>query len=192
METVFSVLESVTLFAGLIYVFLQVKQNIWMWPVDILCCAAAIAVFCHQQLWASMALNAYYLVMGFIGLATWKKDAGHFEEQFIRLRRLSVKTAVVSLAGFLVSGVILHYVLSLTGDSSPVMDAFIGASGVVGTVWLVRSYPQNWYIWIVSDIFSTILCFSQGLHLMAVLYLVYTAVAVVGCREWKSKGRYIG
>ena len=48
METVFSVLELVTLFAGLIYIFLQVKQNIWMWPVDILCCAAAIAVFFHQ------------------------------------------------------------------------------------------------------------------------------------------------
>lgn len=192
METVFSVLESVTLFAGLIYIFLQVKQNIWMWPVDILCCAAAIAVFFHQQLWASMALNAYYLVMGFVGLVTWKKDAAHFEEPTIRLRHLTLRGALVSLAVFIVSGAVLYQVLMLTGDSSPIMDAFIGASGVVGTVWLVRSYPQNWYIWIVSDIFSTILCFSQGLHLMAVLYLVYTAVAVAGCREWKHKGRYIG
>lgn len=188
---IFNILETVTLVAGLVYVFLQVRQSIWMWPVDILCCAAAIVVFCHQQLWASMSLNIYYLVMGCIGIAAWRQDAAKAESGTIRLRHMTLRSGLLSLAGFVGAAAVLYYVLTLTGDSSPVLDTFIGASGVVGTVWLVKSYLQNWYVWIVSDLISTILCLTQGLYLMALLYLVYTVVAVIGLRAWHRDGRYI-
>ncbi len=188
---IFDILEIVTLVAGLVYVFLQVRQNIWMWPVDILCCAAAIAVFAHQSLWASMGLNIYYLVMGCIGIAAWRQDAAKTESGVIRLRHLGLKAGLLSLAGFLGAAAVLYYVLTLTGDSSPVLDTFIGASGVIGTIWLVKSYLQNWYVWIASDLISTILCLTQGLYLMALLYLVYTIVAVIGFFEWRRDGKYI-
>ncbi len=189
---IFSFLETFALFAGLVYVLLQVKQSIWMWPVDILCCMATIAVFAHQHLWASMGLNIYYLVMGVVGISAWKKDEGQVQEGVLRLRRLSLRAALYSLAGFAFSCAVLFFALGAAGDSAVVPDAFIGASGVIGTVWLVKSYPQNWLVWIISDIVSTLLCYTQGLYPMAALYLVYTVVAVVGWIKWRRDGRYIG
>ena len=82
----FSVLESLTLVFGLAYVLLQVKQSRWMWPVDILCCIAAVIVFAHQRLWASMGLNVYYLIMGFVGIVAWNKDAQKVENEQMRVR----------------------------------------------------------------------------------------------------------
>ena len=187
----FSVLESLTLVLGLAYVLLQVKQSRWMWPVDILCCIAAVIVFAHQRLWASMGLNVYYLIMGFVGIVAWNKDAQKVENEQMRVRKMSRKTLVVSLLAMVVSGMGLYYVLKLTGDASPAVDAIVGASGIVGTVWLVRTYLENWIVWLFSDIVSTLLCLSQGLYWMMALYLVYTITAVIGWREWRSKAVYI-
>ena len=188
---VFSVLESLSLVFGLAYVLLQVKQSRWMWPVDILCCIATVIVFAHQRLWASMGLNVYYLIMGFVGMAAWKKDAQKVENEQMRLRRMSRKTLAVSLTAMVVSGIGLYCVLKLTGDASPAVDAIVGASGIVGTVWLVRTYLENWIVWLFSDIVSTLLCLSQELYGLMALYLVYTITAIIGWREWKSKAVYI-
>ncbi|MGM9788388.1 MAG: nicotinamide riboside transporter PnuC [Candidatus Cryptobacteroides sp.] len=186
---IFTFLENASLLLGLVYVWLQVKQNRWMWPVDILCCVALIVVFAHQRLWASMGLNIYYLLMGVIGIMEWKKESEKVEG--IKIRKMSLKTALLSLVAFIPVLIILFLILKATGDPYPLTDAFIGASGVIGTVWLVRLHIENWAVWLISDIVSTILCFVSGLYSMSVLYLVYTLMSIVGWRQWKKEGRYI-
>lgn len=188
---IFQILETFTLASGLVYIFLQIKQNRWMWPIDILCCLAAVVVFAHQCLWASMGLNVYYLVMGIIGWFSWKKDVQKTGEKGIRIRKMSVATLIGSVFAFAASLALLFWALKITGDPSPFMDALVGASGIVGTVFLVRTYLENWYVWIVSDTISAVLCLIQGLYFMAVLYLLYTVMAVVGLLEWRRSGKYI-
>lgn len=188
---IFQILETFTLVSGLVYIFLQVRQNRWMWPIDVLCCFAAIVVFAHQSLWASMGLNIYYLVMGIAGWFSWKRDAKKTGENGIRIRQMSAMARIGSLLGFVASFVLLYWALKVTADPSPFADALVGASGIVGTVLLVRSYLENWYVWLFSDTLSLLLCFMQGLYFMAILYLVYTAMAVVGLLEWRRDGKYI-
>lgn len=187
---IFQILENAALFLGLVYVWLQVKQNRWMWPVDIFCCAALIAVFAQQRLWASMALNAYYLIMGVIGILEWNKAEVKSSEG-VKIRKMSKKTALLSLLAFVPTLALLFFLLRAASDPYPLTDAFIGASGVIGTIWLVRLHLENWIIWLISDIVSTILCLVSGLYPMAVLYLVYTLMSIVGWRQWKKEGRYI-
>lgn len=188
---IFAVLEQFSLFAGLVYIFLQVKQNRWMWPVDILCCIATICVFAHQGLWASMGLNVYYLIMGFVGLAAWGRDEKKAEEGTLRLRRLPAGETVVWASVFLTASAILYFVLRHFGDPSPLFDALVGGSGIVGTVWLVRCYLANWWVWIFSDLISVVMCLMQGLYGLAVLYGVYLVMAFVGYVQWKRDGKYI-
>lgn len=187
---IFQILENAALFLGLVYVWLQVKQNRWMWPVDIFCCAALIAVFAQQRLWASMALNVYYLIMGVIGILEWNKAEVKSSEG-VKIRKMSKKIALLSLLAFVPTLALLFFLLRVASDPYPLTDAFIGASGVIGTIWLVRLHLENWIIWLISDIVSTILCLVSGLYPMAVLYLVYTLMSIVGWRQWKKEGRYI-
>ena len=59
------------------------------------------------------------------------------------------------------------------------------------TWWLVRSYIAQWWIWILADTMSTILCATQGMWWMTALYAAYALSAVYGYIHWKMHGRYV-
>ena len=62
--------------AGIIYVFLEIRQNIWLWPVGIVTSAVYIYVFFTGKLYADMSLQGYYLAISVIGWYWWLKGSG--------------------------------------------------------------------------------------------------------------------
>ncbi len=62
---------------GIIYVFLEVRQNLWLWPVGIVTSAVYIWVFFTHKIYADMSLQGYYLVISFLGWYWWAKGRGH-------------------------------------------------------------------------------------------------------------------
>lgn len=61
---------------GIIYVFLEIRQNIWLWPVGIVTSAVYIWVFFTGKLYADMGLQGYYLVISVFGWYWWVRGAG--------------------------------------------------------------------------------------------------------------------
>ena len=53
---------------GIIYVFLEIRQNIWLWPVGIVTSAVYILVFFTSKFYADMSLQVYYLVISCSGM----------------------------------------------------------------------------------------------------------------------------
>jgi len=47
--------------AGLVYIFLSIKENIWLWPVGVITSAVYIYVFFISKFYADMGLQVYYL-----------------------------------------------------------------------------------------------------------------------------------
>jgi nicotinamide mononucleotide transporter len=62
---------------GIIYVFLEIRQTIWLWPVGIITSAVYILVFFTSKFYADMSLQVYYLVISFFGWYWWAKGSGH-------------------------------------------------------------------------------------------------------------------
>ena len=62
---------------GIIYVFLEIRQNIWLWPVGIITSAVYMVVFFTSKFYADMSLQGYYLAISCIGWYWWVKGAGH-------------------------------------------------------------------------------------------------------------------
>ncbi len=62
---------------GIIYVFLEIRQTIWLWPVGIITSAVYIWVFFTSKFYADMSLQGYYLVISVLGWYWWWKGAGH-------------------------------------------------------------------------------------------------------------------
>jgi nicotinamide mononucleotide transporter len=60
---------------GIIYVFLEIRQNIWLWPVGIMTSAVYILVFFTSKFYADMSLQGYYLVISVVGWYWWRKGA---------------------------------------------------------------------------------------------------------------------
>jgi nicotinamide mononucleotide transporter len=61
---------------GIIYVFLEIRQTIWLWPVGIITSAVYIWIFFTSKFYADMSLQCYYLVISCLGWYWWAKGAG--------------------------------------------------------------------------------------------------------------------
>lgn len=193
-------MEIFTLVTGVIYIILEIRQKNLMWLVGVLTSVAAMWVFFRQGLYASFALNTYYLVTSFIGLWQWSRDKKKLvsEGDRIHLNRLTAKTVAVS-AVVMVLGtfglVELMQWLNSAGilQENPMsyLDSAATILSAIATWWLVRSYIQQWWLWIVADLMSTLLCASQGMWWMTALYAAYTLSAVYGWAHWHRNGKYI-
>ena len=65
---------------GIIYVFLEIRQTIWLWPVGIITSAVYIWVFFTSKFYADMSLQGYYLVISILGWYWWAKGTGQKKE----------------------------------------------------------------------------------------------------------------
>lgn len=187
-----------TLVTGVIYIVLEIRQKNFMWVVGIATSIAAMWVFFRQGLYASFGLNTYYLVTSFIGLWQWRKAKAGMAEAMetedadaVHLHRLSWRTVLVSLAVAVAGIFVLAELMELLENPMSYLDAAVAVLSAVATWWLVRSYIEQWWLWIVADTLSTILCATQGMWWMAALYAAYTLSAVYGYVHWKRKGLYI-
>lgn len=189
-------MEIFTLVTGIIYMILEIRHHRFMWVVGVLTSAAAMWVFFRQGLYASFGLNTYYLITAFVGLWHWTRDSRRLaveenvaEDEVIVLNRLSLKTVLLSLA-FSVAGIFaLAWVMDLVENPMSYLDSAVTVLSIVATWWLVKSYIEQWWLWILADTLSMILCLTQGMWWMAVLYAAYTASAFIGLLYWRRHGR---
>ena len=207
-----NVIEIFTLVTGVIYIILEIRQKNLMWLIGVLTSVAAMWVFFRQGLYASFALNTYYLVTSFVGLWQWSKDKKKLEGEIaaasgvevqphgdrIHLNRLTAKTVAVSAVVMVLGtfGLVelmqwLHSAGILQENPMSYLDSAATVLSAIATWLLVRSYIQQWWLWIAADLMSTILCASQGMWWMTALYAAYTLSAVYGWTHWKRNGRYI-
>ena len=200
-------LQIFTLVTGVLYMIFEVRQKNFMWVVGIATSLAAMWVFFRQGLYASFGLNTYYFITAFIGLWHWRRDKKAISSasegeatsgDVIVLNRLTWKTVLVSVLVCLVGTLALSMGMSLLHDAGilkenpmSLLDSAVTALSVVATWWLVRSYLAQWWLWIVADIMTTVLCLTQGMWWMAALYVAYVVTAVIGLVHWKKRGRYV-
>ena len=196
-----------TLITGVLYIIFEIRQKNFMWVVGIATSLAAMWVFFRQGLYASFGLNTYYFITAFIGLWHWTRDKQSAlvpsenteqDKDVIVLNRLSWKTVVISLIICVVGIIVLSYGMTILNECGileenpmSLLDSAVTVLSAVATWWLVRSYLAQWWLWIVADIMSTVLCASQGMWWMAALYLAYVVAAVYGLAYWKKYGRYL-
>lgn len=187
-------IQAIEIFAavtGIIYAVLEILQKNAMWVVGILTSAACAFSFGVQHVWASMGLNIYYVVMSVIGLYKWRKDSAQVGEGEIHLNPLTRGTvfwsAIAALAGILA----FVWILRITGDAAPELDAAATVLSIIGTWWLAMSYKEQWFLWIVADVITTTLCIVTGQYALAVLYFAYIVSAVYGYFHWKRRGKVV-
>ena len=191
-----------TLVTGVIYIILEIRQKNLMWVVGIATSLAAMWVFFRQGLYASFGLNTYYLVTAFIGLWQWGKDRQRLGTvtpkkskkkniPTIHLNRLPLKTVIVSVVAMIVGTYGMAQLMELLENPMSYLDSAVTVMSVVATWWLVRAYIQQWWLWIVADALSAVLCATQGMWMMTALYGAYSLSAIYGYIHWTRHGQYI-
>ena len=168
---------------GLIYLWLEYRASVWLWAANIVMPAIYILIYAKSGFYADMGINIYYLLEGIYGWAVWLRRGENGEELPISHtpRRL---IAPLTLLGIACWGVILFILLRYTDSTVAFGDSFTTAASIVALYMLARKYAEQWIVWIVIDVVCCWLYISKGLYPTAILYGLYSLLAIFGYRKW--------
>ena len=186
-----SYVEFIGTVLGLISVFLAARANIFTWPTGIANAIFFLVIFFQIQLYSDMFLQMYFCGMGVYGWFSWKNNPGHTQSAIRtlsnsdRMRLAMLITAVTLVIGTLVSR--LHLLLPQIFEkpaSYPYIDTFIAVSSVLAVILLARRIFETWVLWILVDITSIGLYSVKGVKLIALEFVIFLALAILGVLSW--------
>ncbi len=191
-QQIADILEIVATLTFVAYLVLQIMHSKWMWYLYIPSCICAALNFFNSATWAFAALNVYYIVMGFVGIYNWKKDSAAANEATsgIILNRLPRKTLLVSIAMVAAGIPALYFLLQALNDPNPFLDAITTALSIIGTWWLTKSYIQQWWIWIVADVFAIWMNVNLDNKWFVVQFVLCIISSFIGLWNWNRQGTY--
>ncbi len=177
-------LEWVGLITGLLYVFFASRQQSICWWFGIISSACiAWKSFTDYRLMADGLLQVFYILIGFYGLYQWMSGRVDHHPKPVTTSPFQfhlISILVCLLISAPASWVLIHYASARYGY----LDMAMTSLSVFATFLLVRKDLHNWLYWIVIDMVYVILYLkSEGL-LFALLFLIYTAMAAWGYKQW--------
>ena len=180
---------------GIIFVILEIRQNLWLWPVGIVTSAVYIWIFFTGKLYADMSLQGYYLVISVLGWYWWLRGelpslegsgVGSSKNKNLKVTRINPQLTLTLLIVFIALYSAMYFLLSRFTDSPvPAADSFVTSLSIIATWMLARKIYEHWYLWIIVNSVSCILFFSRDLYATVILYAIYCMMSFVGLREWK-------
>ena len=190
---------------GLVYVVFEVLQKNFMWYLWVLTSITFGIVYYYSHIYAYMGLQIYYVAMGIYGIYSWRRakalakraaaqpatQPGELRSEdadILVVRKMSREVAILSTLFSIIVFFILTYILKCTEDPNPWLDSFCSVISMLATFWLSRQYLQNWYLWIVCNVASTILSLSVAQYYAALLYFVMIGMAIWGLWHWNKNG----
>lgn len=195
---------------GLVYIYLEYRASIWLWIAGIIMPAIDMVLYYKAGLYADFGLAIYYCLAAIYGFVAWKKKPAHSPSPREGLQadlsaekvtelpslgegegvgpgvahfplRLVLPSAVVLVAIW----VFIWWVLvSFTNSTVPVTDAFTTALSIMALWALARKYAEQWLLWFVVDAVCCVLYVQKGIPFKAVIYGLYTVIAVLGYVKW--------
>ena len=181
--------EALAVLLGIAYLLLAMRESLWCWPAAFLSTLIYLFLFWHAELPMESGLQFYYLAMAVYGWWHWRGGASAAAEPLpVRTWpwHYHVAAIVLVLAASLASGAALtHAGLGRL----PYLDSFT-TWGAILTTWMVaQKLLENWLYWLVVDGVSLYLYVDRGLHLTALLFVVYLVIVVFGYFQWRRHYR---
>lgn len=183
-----TVLEGSAAVLSLLGVWLMTRRVRIAWPVGLVSVGLYALVFAEARLYSDTLLQ---IAFGGFLLYGWLNWRGHVGEDgrvgIVALPRgRMVRDLVVGVVFGVFLGALMH---THTHAALPWLDAMLAALSLVAQWWQARRHAAAWWLWIAVDVVYVGMYLVKSLHVTAALYLVFTAVAVMGLRAWTANAR---
>lgn len=171
---------------ALAYVLLAAIENVWCWLFGILASLFSVYLCFRGNLFLESGLQIFYVIIGIYGWYEWLHGSKNKTELPI------ISYSFLKLVYLIIIGIILwipfgYAAHTYSTQALPYLDAFITAFSIVATWMTAKKIIQNWTFWIVIDGFAVILYASRSFYLIALLYVIYTILSIMGYFQWKKK-----
>lgn len=179
------VVEIVAVVTGAASVWLLANNRPFGWWVGLVSVTAFAWVFFEVQLFAEVAIQAFYFVTSVQAIRLWLR--GGLARTGLRVSRVPRRVVMVTVP-LVVAGTLLGMLLlQRIGGAAPFWDALTTVLSLTAHLWLVRRFAESWWIWVTVDVIYVPLYLSRGLALTAALYVVFLAMAVFGLLRFRRE-----
>ena len=172
-----SILEFVAALTSFVGVWLGTTGKRITWPWWALSSALYGVFFYQVDLFASATLQIVFITAAIYGWMGWAPTGAVPGSLSVRNRR---NIAI----GTLISVAVLSPVLSNIGAAATWSDAFLLIGSLVAQVMMVRQKYEAWIVWLIVDLAGTVQYAMLGYWFTAVLYAMFTVIAVIGWKRW--------
>lgn len=181
-------LEIFGVVTALLYIWLEIKQKLFMWVVGFISSLVFVFVYFKAKVYGYTVLNIYYAAVSIYGWYCWRFARQPNNETIgLLISRIRISLALVLTAITIVLFIGIGYMLDIYTDSPlPFYDALGTSLSMVATWMLARKILEHWLLWIFINFFSAALFFSRELYLTSGLYIVYGILSVIGWLKWKQ------
>lgn len=180
-----SSLEIVAVIVNILGVWLTAQRIRWCWPVSVVAVLLYAWIFFGVKLYSDMLLQLVFAVLQ--GYGWWRWSSGQSVAGKVRVERLPLREALLSLLAGLLGAVLLGSLMHHYTDAAvPWVDALLTAFSLVASFWAARKYLATWGLWIVLDIAYVGLFLYKDLQLTAALYAGFVVLAAYGLHAWRK------
>ncbi len=170
---------------SLLYTFFYARGQLIAWLFGAIASILFLILVARKGLIAEIATHGFYLLSAIYGYLAQSGRGISFGWTILQPLQLKLPQHLFWIAATAFLGMALGFALSKNPRSKmPYFDAQTTVFSILATVLMVRFDPTNWIYWIVIDTASAILYSRRKLLLSALLYGVYTAMAIYGL--WTS------
>lgn len=133
-----------------------------------------------------MTLQVYYMGVSVFGWFSWTASKKQAEKELPVKHTTRYSALIISAIALALFFAYRFILLNYTDSPLPNADSLTTALSIVATWMLARKMIEHWLLWIFIDALSAGLYFYKGLYPTAVLFVVYTIMAIVGYYQWKK------
>jgi nicotinamide mononucleotide transporter len=181
-------IEVVAFVTGVTTVWLAARQNVWNWPIGMVNVSLYAWLFSSVRLYADAGLQVVYLLLAAYGWWAWLH--GGREGGPLRVRRAPLRLLLLTTALAAAFAATLGFSLARYTDADvPLLDSALTGASLMAQFLMTRKYLESWPVWVAADVVYVGLFISRNLHLTALLYAVFTVLALYAWREWHRSWR---
>ena len=177
------ILELVAAITSVIGVWLGTTGKRITWPWWALSSALYGVFFYQVEYFASALLQIVFIAAALYGWKDWAPSgavAGN----------LTVRNRMYIAIGTFLSVAALSPLLSNIGAAATWSDAFVLIGSLVAQVMMVYEKYESWIVWMVVDVVATIQYAVNGVYFTALIYAMFTVIAVIGWKRWRDSLSY--
>jgi nicotinamide mononucleotide transporter len=164
-----SPLEAISVVLGLMYAILAVKRVRWCW----VCGAVSSAILVYLAAKAKLPMQSGH----------WSRDDGAKRAVTTLAFKYHLGAWVLIVLASLLSA---RWLAAETHAAWPLLDSLVTWTSLMATLLTARVKLENWLYWIAADVVAVYLFVAQELMFVALLFMGFLIVSVVGFFTWRK------
>lgn len=176
---------------AIMYIVLSVnnKPQAWYWSIVSSSLWAWLS-YTVYQLYLDAILQVFYVLIAVWGVYLWKYQSSQNGQEGLPISRWSLRRHVVLLTVFSLLSASLAWLFGQHTDAAlPWLDAPVTVFSMMATFMLARRVMEHWLYWIVIDLVGATMFAARGASLLALVMVIYAALAIWGWRNWQRMYR---